>query len=463
MQAEPASFRDPSGRIYHQQGRIFRSIAPEACDEFDRAQANPALRKLVEQGDVVRSMPVAQNDDVAPVANGGKIVEHEKLPFISYPYEWSFSLLKRAALHHLDLQLALLPSGVALSDATAYNVQFMGVRPIFIDALSFQPYKEGDYWTAHRQFCEQFLNPLLMTSIFGLPHNEWFRGALEGVPTPQLARMLPLSQQLSFRILTHILMPAWFQQSDSGADMEQSKKALQRPLSKNGYLGLLTQLHRWISGLQPRGANKTTWADYAENNSYDGEEHDAKTRAIAAYANACKPALLCDFGCNTGHYTEIALTNGAENAIGFDLDHGALEGAYARASGKELSFLPLYQDAANPSPNQGWGEEERAGLNARCEPVDGLIALAFIHHMSIGRNIPLDQLVEWLCASAPSGVIEFVPKEDPMVRKLLALRKDIFSDYTLEAFRTLLERHARIVKAEQVTQSGRVLFTYDRR
>lgn len=460
MSADPASFRDPAGRVYRRNGRIFRTVSATAAADFDFAHTNDALRQLVSEGAVIASHDVAANDADAPDERAARIVEHPKLPFVSYPYEWSFPLLKRAALHHLDLQIALLPSGVSLSDATAYNVQFVGVRPVFIDALSFQRYEEGAYWAGHGQFCRQFLNPLLLRALTGVPHNDWFRGSLEGVPTEMLSRLIPFSNRFSWRLLTHVLLPARLQAS--GADEASAKKAAARPLPQFAYLGMLRQLRDWIAGLQPKGVRKSVWSDYADNNSYAGQEAEAKQRIIGEFAARVKPRLMWDLGCNTGAYSEVALENGAQSVVGFDFDQGALEGAYRRAADRNLAFLPLFQDAANPSPGQGWSGEERAGLAARSADAEALIALAFVHHIAIGRNVPLDRFSDWLTGLAPQGVVEFVPKEDPMVGRLLALRKDIFPDYTLENFKSQIARSARIVTAETITKSGRVLIVYDK-
>ncbi len=460
MSADPASFRDPAGTVHRVGDRIFRSVAPAAAADFETAWNNPALRRLVDAGYVVGSVAVANDEAEIEAPRGAKLVEHQRLPFISYPYEWSFSLLKRAALHHLDLQIALLEDGVALSDATAYNVQFIGVRPIFIDALSFRPYAEGEYWTGHRQFCEQFLNPLLMHALLGAPHNEWFRGSLEGIPSTSLARLVPPSKRFSLNLWAHVLGPAAAQ---SSGELEKTKSVIARPLPKSSYLGILRQLRGWIAGLKPLGADKTVWRDYSDNNSYQPGEAEAKQRAIGEFARRLLPRQLWDLGCNTGHYSQTALENGARSVIGFDADLGALERAFARADDSKLDFLPLYQDAANPSPGQGWGGEERRSLAGRSESAEAAIALAFVHHIAIGRNVPLDRFADWLASLAPAGIVEFVPKNDPMVQRLLTLRKDIFADYTLENFTSIMSARARVVSSETVTASGRTLITYDRR
>ncbi|MBB5519491.1 class I SAM-dependent methyltransferase [Amphiplicatus metriothermophilus] len=457
MKVEPASFRDPAGRIFYKHGRVFRAISDEAVNDFIFSHSNAILKKLIAEGGIIESFETPAKSLGGIEANWARIVEHPKLPFISYPYEWSFSLLQRAALHHLDLQMDLLPAGVSLSDATAYNVQFVGVNPIFIDSLSFRKYVEGEYWTAHRQFCQQFLNPLLLCAYCGVAHNEWFRGAVEGIATESLARLMPWRRRFSWRVLAHVILPAALQKRDAGA----ARESLARPFPRHAYLGMLKQLRAWIEGLTPKGARNTIWADYAHNNSYQENEYATKADRIASFASRVRPRLMLDFGCNTGEFSEIALKNGAKSVVGFDFDHGALEGAYRRAVDRDLEFLPLHQDAANPSPGSGWRGAERADLQQRCENADGLIALAFIHHLAIGRNIPLDQLTDWLVGLAPRGIIEFTPKADPMVQRLLSLRKDIFPDYTLERFASLVSERARIVARDTVTSTGRTLFEYE--
>ena len=166
-------------------------------------------------------------------------------------------------------------------------------------------------------------------------------------------------------------------------------------------------------------------------------------------------------GCNTGLFAELALNRGAEHVIGFDYDQGALEKAFRRAADKGLRFQPLFLDAANPSPDQGWRQAERVGLARRDRP-DALIALALEHHLAIGRNVPLTEVVDWLTACADRGIIEFVEKSDPRIQKMLMLREDIFQDYNKAAFEAALAAQARIIGAETISGSGRTLYWYER-
>jgi ribosomal protein L11 methylase PrmA len=219
-------------------------------------------------------------------------------------------------------------------------------------------------------------------------------------------------------------------------------------------------LRRWIDGLSPANISPTTWANYATTTTYEDDEASQKKEFVASFIAETKPRLVIDLGCNTGDYSKISLDNGAERAIGFDFDQQSLDRAYHRAKKERLNFLPLYLDAMNPSPSQGWMQAERAGFAERFR-ADAVLALAFEHHLAIARNAPLEQVAHWLTSIAPNGVIEFVPKSDATVVKMLALREDIFREYSLETFLAHLAKVARIVKCQQVSQSGRTMIWFE--
>lgn len=462
LRADPGSFRDPGGRIYLIDDRVLRSVNPEAVEDFDYVQKSGVIENLESKGWIVASSFVDPAMLDAPIDGAEYVLEHPKIPFISYPYEWSFLALKAAALLHLDIQLAALEFGVTLSDASAYNIQFIGAKPIFIDRLSFVQYHEGETWTAHRQFCEQFLNPLLLRALSGVPHNGWYRGLQEGIPTDFLKQVIPFRKKLSFNVLTHVML-----QSALQASVGQNGAALQKNMSgalfpRKSYRHMLQKLRDWIGGLNPADTGKSTWHDYAGDNSYSAEEASLKRRFIADFVARTKPQMIWDLGCNTGDYSIAALEAGATYAVGFDFDVGALELGYDRATKQDLAFLPLFLDAGNPSANQGWAERERRGMMARAS-ADAVFALAFVHHMAITKNIPLDQLVEWIVGFAPAGIIEFVPKQDPMVQELLRFRKDCFPDYTEENFLNCLRARAEIENSETISSAGRLLVSYRRK
>lgn len=455
----PGSFRDRGGRVYRSGDRIFRSVRASAAPAYEAARDSGLFDRLADRGMIVplkEVQPPAQLAAEDPEATYW--LEHPRLPFISHPYEWPFSLWKAAAIHHLDVQLEALAMGFALSDATAYNIQFEGVRPLHIDQLSFRPYRDGELWVGHHQFCCQFLNPLVLWAKKGVAPNAWFRGGLEGITPEELSALLPWHGGFSFTVLSHVKAQAAVQRRRTNSGGAAQPK--EQRLSKTGFEAMLRQLRGFILGLElPH--RKTVWSDYAGDNSYVDDDARSKRDFVCDMVGRAAPGLLFDFGCNSGDYSLAALEGGAGRVVGFDYDFGALEKAVERARKGSLPFTPLWLDAANPSPGQGWAESEREGLSARAKG-DAMVALALIHHIVIGRNVPMDMTIGWLMDSAPQGVIEFPPKSDPMVQQLLASREDIFTDHSEEAFRAAVGAKGAIVGERRLGGAGRLLLHYRR-
>ena len=455
---DPGSYRDRAGRIVHLDGRIFRTIAPRAAADFAAVRATGLLDQLAADGRLVAWREVDRATCAAVDPAAAAVLEHEPLPYVSYPFEWPFPALKAAALLQLELQLRALDAGVTMADASAYNVQFVGCRPIFIDHLSFRPYREGEVWAGYRQFCEQFLHPLLLQWATGAPYHAWYRGAQEGIGADDLVRLLPWRARWRGRVLANVVMPAKLERSFR-EDGEARPPAARR-MPRKALVRLVAELRDWIAGLEPPRV-KTVWRDYAMEHGYSAVEAAAKREAVGRFVAESKPRLLLDVGCNTGDYAVAALEAGAGLVVGFEAAACAAEAGFRRAVESGLRFLPLVLDAANPTPEQGWAQRERMGTGQR-QQADAVLALALVHHLAIGRNVPLAQVVDWLVGLAPTGAIEFVPKADPMAHRLLATREDVFDDYSAEAFLAALGTRARVVSNVEVSASGRRLVAYRR-
>lgn len=463
---DPGSFRDPSGTVLRGGPRLFRAVS-----EARRVQVleflasdfykNKAGRQIVETNVIPRA-EIEKHFNIGETEKTiGCFLEHRKLSFISYPYEWPFSLLKRAALAHLELHLEALDHGFDLSDSSAFNIQFEGINPIFIDTLSFRPYEPGSYWLGYKQFLEQFLCPLLLQSYVGLKFNDWYRGAVNGIDLISTSRALPIWTVLSPSIALHVHLHAWMMRKvRSESRGSRMHERIRKPLPVKSMRGLLSGLRDFTASLRPHKAGATYWKNYAENTAYDTAERDAKREAVSSFVKRAKPKCLLDLGCNTGEYSEIALAAGAHHVIAADSDPGALEAMVSRAHQKGLNITPIYLDLSNPSPSQGWGCRERSSILERAN-ADALIALAVIHHLVIGGNILLKMVVDLLIQLAPLGLIEFVPKSDPMVIGLLSHREDIFPDYDIDNFRKALGSRALIRKELVISKSGRTLFFFE--
>ena len=460
MKFDAGSFRDPSGRVLRHDNRILRAIFEAGVHQFSAVKDSGVLDEMIDDGWLLPAETLADDslDSLAPGAV--RWLEHPLLDFVSYPYEWCFSALKAAALHHLDFHIALLGRGFTLSDATAYNIQFRGTKPVFIDHLSIVPYEEGSAWVGQRQFGMQFLNPLYLWAKKGVAPHSWYRGSLEGIEPEELAKLLGLRDRLSFIVLAHIVGPAAFarRRVAEGLDAKSYRVA---HLPKRRLIAILASLRDYIAGLT-LSREKTVWDNYADNNSYDEARRNAKHIFVADAVGKVAPSMLFDIGCNSGDFSRTSIDAGAGHIVGFDFDFGALERAFERFDRSSSPVLPLWLDATNPSPAQGWAGAERKSVQERSN-ADMMLALAVIHHLAIAKNIPLDMAVDWLMSLAPSGVIEFPSKSDPMVGQLLRHRPDIFPNYTEEAFLQHVSARSRIVREDRIGEGGRLIVAYDRR
>jgi ribosomal protein L11 methylase PrmA len=430
------------------------------ADNWLKAKSCGLMERLQHDGLITATREVPRTEVPAEVAGAALVLEHDRIPFISYSYEWPFLALKAAALLHLRIHKIALEFTFSLSDASSFNIQFNGPSPIFIDTSSFVPYAEGQYWSGYTQFCEQFLNPLLFSAKLGVAHNAIVRGSIAGLKTQDLDRLIPFPARLSPLVLFNVGLIARAERKIAARAKETpaAATARRRPLPKHALLMMLQGLERGIRALRPQ-SKASTWGSYADDNFYLMDEYQKKKQYIAEFVSKSRPKTVWDLGCNTGDYSKIALEAGAERVIGFDIDQQALESAFSRAQDARLNFLPLHMDLADPSPDQGWDGIECMGLQRRT-PADALLVLALVHHLAIGRNIPLDSAVARIVRLAPAGVIEFVEKSDPTVQIMLAERDDIFDTYTLENFRAVLGRTATIVNEVRITAHGRTLFTY---
>ncbi len=469
-QKDKGSFRDPSGYVFTHHHRVLRNVTKHGAEKYEAVRDAGLLDALYDKGFIVKTTELDAQEkkklgfiDKNFTDEGcAYLLEHEVIPYISYPYEWSFEQLKTAALHHLELQLFCFDKGFVLSDATAYNIQFIGARPVFIDILSLRPYMQGEFWQGYQQFCMQFLYPLILQAKRGINYQALYRGSFEGISALDLHAMLSWRDRLSLLTYLHVTLPAKLDKKRiNNPDSVMKNAAKQRKLSYNAYRGFLVAMQRAVTGLKPSQKNKTVWNNYEVEQTYVSEELKQKRDFVSKFVKTEKPNMLFDIGCNLGGYSLLARESGAEYVVGFDFDSGAIDVSYQRA-GKVDNFLPLLFDAANPSPSIGWREAERQSFGTRAN-ADALVALAFEHHLVIAKNIPMDDFIDWLLSLARSGVVEFVPKNDETVQKMLTLREDIFYDYTQENFEALLQKSAKIIDQKIISASGRTLYWYQKK
>lgn len=398
-------------------------------------------------------------DDVRAAAPGAVgFLEHPRIATLSFPYEWPFELLKRAALLHLKIHRSLLKRDLTLSDGYAYNVQFVGPKPVFIDALAVVPYVEGQPWAGYAQFCESFLNPLLLASRGCENWQDSYRGHIRGIPTREVARQLGFWGALRAGAVLHVFVNSQVEARGGGAAPSAAKTP---KVTRAGLDLMLASLERCIRKLALPASRGANWGGYEGDNSYSDEQRRKKHDAVREFVARTQPGLVLDIGCNAGEYTEVALAAGATSAVGLERDAQAVNQAVRRADGLTRPFLPLQADIQNPSPALGWNLEERRALRDRLRP-DAVLCLALIHHLVLGEGVPLDRVVPGIVALAPTGLIEFVPREDPMARKIAGPAERLTHRYDLPTFLSILSQTALVTSQILLSDTGRVLIEYRR-
>jgi hypothetical protein len=451
-QAVGGSFRDPSGFVYTRDGILYRQVNSSFRQQYEAFIGSGLYEELARDSLVVPHRTVGL--EFAATGDACAIIQPERLPFISYPYEWCFGQLQDAALLTLEIQERALQKGFSLRDGSAYNVQFQSGQPVFIDTLSFEPWQEGKPWAAYKQFCEHFLLPLTMMSQVDIRCGTLLRSYLDGIPLDLGSRLLPRRSWLSVNAILHIHLHAWAQHRYAGSAVSSAAKG--KSMSHRALLTLVKSLAGAIQRLSWRAAG-TEWADYTSDNSYSARAAESKRALVVSYLRASAASTVWDLGANTGEYSRAARET-ASQVVAFDLDPAAVERNYRRIrEDRTAGILPLLLDLTNPSPAQGWAGQERLSLEQR-GPADVVMALALIHHLAIGHNLPFDRVAGYLSRLGRTLIIEFVPKSDGQAQRLLLSRPDIFPQYTKEGFEAAFCRHFEIRAVHPIEESDRWLY-----
>jgi hypothetical protein len=446
-----ASFRDPSGFLFNRDGILYRQVNQVYAADYDRLMASGLYTKLVETG---RLVPHTESDLKPAAPNAYKILRPERVPFISYPYEWSFGQLKDAGLATLSIQKRALKFGMSLKDASAYNIQFYKGKGALIDTLSFETYQEGEPWVAYRQFCQHFLAPLALMATCDVRLNQLLRVYIDGIPLDLASKLLPARTRWNLGLASHIHLHASAQKKYSEVSIAEERRG--RTMGKDALLGLIESLQGTVRKLEWKPGG-TEWGEYYDNTNYTDAAFEHKKQLVAEWAGKVKPRLIWDLGANTGVFSRQVAGPGVY-AVAWDIDPAAVEQNWLRArKEKETNILPLVLDLTNPSPAIGWDNHERDSFGQR-GPADLVLALALIHHLAISNNLPFERIAESMAGWGKWLVIEFVPKSDSQGQRLLRSRKDIFEEYQRDAFEAAFGKFFKIVESRPVRESERWMY-----
>jgi SAM-dependent methyltransferase len=460
---EPGSFRDPSNGVLESDGAVYRFFKGESANDFTAFLKTDLHKDLTASGALIESERIERA--AAPAlyeAFSGidLVVEHPRIPFVSYPYEWPFEMLRAAGELQIELTRRAFLHGYNIKDATPYNIQFRGAEPVFIDAGSFEKRRPGTSWRAYSQFCRMFLNPLLLQAASGVPFQPWLRSAIDGIDVEQLAPLLPLSRKLRPGTFVDVVLQSWLNRR-FGDNEALVRKVTSQQVSDKTVASMIERAAKQLHGLTRKGG-RTVWGDYETGKThYSSAAERFKEQFVREKLQAAEPGVTWDLGCNAGQYSLIA-SEASQYVVAMDFDELAVGRLFDRIAGKRKNILPLVVDITNPSPSQGWANRERKALLERGH-ADWALALALVHHLAIGSNVPLPFIAKWLADASEAVILEFVPKSDPMVQRLLLTREDVFPDYTPLGFEHSIAPYFDVTERVSIPESERLLYVLNRR
>ncbi|MBC7821308.1 MAG: methyltransferase [Planctomycetaceae bacterium] len=459
---EPSSYRDREARVFYDDaGGVCRALSARALAEWDALRQTRFFQQAIETGHVVRTAEVPDAEIALTNVSGNwaGLLRHEVIPFVSYPFEWSFGMLQDAALLHLDLLAAALDEDFTLKDGTAYNLQWVGTRPVFIDVASLERLIAGRPWAGYRQFCQTFLYPLLLQAYKNVPFHPWLRGRLEGISPQECWNLMSFRDVFRRGVPSHVWLHSWLQSRRTLDEVDSTQALAAAGFRKDQIRANVQGLQRLVRGLRWSPV-ASAWSEYAGANSYSAADRQQKESFVRSAVQSRRWGLVWDVGCNTGNYSRIAAEN-SDQVVAIDADPLAIERLYqslkSQLDGHHAPILPLVNNLTDLSGGLGWRGVERKALANRGRP-ELTLCLALVHHLVVGHGIPLRELLTWFADLGTSLVIEFITKDDPMVQRLLRSRRDNYADYEPEVFDRLLSEMFDVVRTETLASGTRKLY-----
>lgn len=437
MQIEKGSFRDPAGSVFYDNGEVFRLVNKSYLTHYQQLMSSGLYAKLAEKELLIPHTEVSSN----PL-----ILKPKKIPFISYPHEWSFSQLKEAALVTLEVQTIATEHGMHLKDASAYNIQFCQGKAVLIDTLSLEIKTDSIPWIAYRQFCQHFLGPLAAQAYVDWRLKNLSLAHIDGPPLDLIVRLLPLTRLLRPSLLIHLLLHSKFQNKTNHKSPTGTARS-----SKTATQALTSSLKSAVSGIKWEFP-KTAWQDYQDDNSYSTEGFRHKELIIKEYLSLAKPEIVWDLGANEGHFSQIA-REFAKEVVSLDGDPVCID----RLFNKKTSVLPLLMDLSTPTPSFGWGESERKSLAER-GPADLLMALALVHHLRISGGIPFIRIAEYFSKICHHLIVEFIPSNDKKIIQMSPGNRINSDTYNEDVFKKEFSNYFIIKQRKPISDSERILF-----
>lgn len=463
------SFRDPGGTLYRFPDRILRAVHASHLRDLEDFLATRAAHDAEAAGSLVRSTPVPVSD--FPELEADSLWEHERIAFPSYPYEWPPEMLHAAACLTLELAEAALEEGFGLKDATPYNVLFRGSQAEFVDVLSFERRQELDQtWLAYGQFVRTFLLPLLASRYFGLPMDSMLTGQRDGLEPETVYRWASWSQRLTPPFLSLVTLPKWMAGKPAGGSEPsyRPQPAPSREQARFVLRGLYRSLRRQLKSVAPVRSGESTWSGYLDHKSlYSPAQLAQKERFVEEALDLARPRRVLDVGANEGRFSFLAARRGAE-VVAIDSDPVVAGCIWRRASAESAetrNVLPLVVDLTRPTPAVGWRNRECSSFLDRARGgFDVVMMLAVVHHMLVTERIPLEHLLDLADELSREYVlIEYVAPADPMFRRIVRGRDELYADFSPDWFEAAAARRFELVRSARIDGLHRWLYLFRRR
>ena len=459
-------------------GRILRVVGQDSIPALETFLQTKSARGFVEHGRLVSTRRLDRTElealpesprmtEFLAAHPGAAVVEHERVWFPSYPYEWPAEMLWEAGCLTLDLALAALEDGYGLKDATPCNILYRGSEPVFIDVPSFEPRDSGDpVWNPYGQFVRTFLLPLLANRRWGVPLADIFMTHRDGLEPEDVYRWCGPLERFKPRMLSLVSMPTWLRgrARAEGGKLYESRTLANTEKARFIVESLLKQLRRSLDSLQPPVRKASAWSDYMVTHSYSEPAFAAKEQFVDTVLREFKPGRVLDVGANTGHFSALAARAGAE-VVALDLDPACVGAIWRQARARKLNILPLVVDLSRPSPALGWANSECPSfLDRAAGAFDAVLMLAVIHHLLVTERIPLDEILRQASGLTTSLlIIEFVPPEDAMFRQLTRGRDQLHASLTEPVFEEACRECFEIMKSVPLPGSRRRLYALKRK
>lgn len=436
------SFRDPDGFVVERDGRILRCVYPHAASGLITFLESSVHTKL--SGD--HAVPTTWiPGDAGLNDTASLVVEHERVAFPNYPFEWSPAMLQAAALFTLDVAETALDGGYDVKDASPGNVMFAGGRPLFLDLLSFQPLTLDPVWRPYAQFATGFLYPLLAARYGGASLPGVFLQRRDGLDTDAVWRMVPLPRILSSRVgLLYVLLAKLFAwKGEDAAAYRTSRTA--RDEAEVAFLRRKTfaSLRKAAESLDFSNHASPASSYKGFDDSYAPGEFTQKQAAVDRVLREAQPSRLLDIGCNTGNFSLLAARAGVKEVVAIDRDPECVNHVFRR---DHPCILPLQVDIARPTPATGWENSETIPFLKRAmgRKFDAVLALAVLHHLLVTERVPLDQILD-LFADLTTDllIVEYVDPADVQFHRIARGRDSLHAGLTAQVFEQELTRDKR--------------------